>query len=337
MGNLEQLSLNMNSMQGLGNRFFRRKIRTNNCIVGGYFEVQDIMANEKEMADFQRILDILYLDYIHSNKSGSLFAENVGKYLSVKFHTSGKILNDYYSKNMNDKNADKEWLNYYDCVNENIFKEFDYESVKNDICFHLYTNLLYELMVCLMLENENHVKNKKELTKLIEKLLEQVKRNGSSAYEVLASAYAEIQEYEKVLEKVEVVGNTLPPSDFGYEICGQLKYKDKNKEEESDADEIDTYQNFMKLIKKSVFERKYSFVLKYIDIQGIELASGERALLNFFSWIYFVPKFTQIMREEKKEKMDFPFAIQRAMPWKSVCLIKRIGLTKDFILMKMEK
>ena len=40
---------------------------------------------------------------------------------------------------MNDKNADKEWLNYYDCVNENIFKEFDYESVKNDICFHLYT------------------------------------------------------------------------------------------------------------------------------------------------------------------------------------------------------
>lgn len=303
MGNLEQLSLNMNSMQGLGNRFFRRKIRTNNRIVGEYFEVQDIMANEKEMADFQRILDILYLDYIHSNKSGSLFAENVGKYLSVKFHTSGKILNDYYSKNMNDKNADKEWLNYYDCVNENIFKEFDYESVKNDICFHLYTNLLYELMVCLMLENENHVKNKKELTKLIEKLLEQVKRNGSSAYEVLASAYAEIQEYEKVLEKVEVVGNTLPPSDFGYEICGQLKYKDKNKEEESDADEIDTYQNFIKLIKKSVFERKYSFVLKYIDIQGIELASGERALLNFFSWIYFVPKFTQIMREEKKESV----------------------------------
>ena len=113
----------------------------------------------------------------------------------------------------------------------------------------------------------------------------------------------EIQEYEKVLEKVEVVGNTLPPSDFGYEICGQLKYKDKNKEEESDADEIDTYQNFIKLIKKSVFERKYSFVLKYIDIQGIELASGERALLNFFSWIYFVPKFTQIMREEKKESV----------------------------------
>ena len=55
MGNLEQLSLNMNSMQGLGNRFFRRKIRTNNRIVGEYFEVQDIMANEKEMADFQFI------------------------------------------------------------------------------------------------------------------------------------------------------------------------------------------------------------------------------------------------------------------------------------------
>ena len=88
------------------------------------------------------------------------------------------------------------------------------------------------------------------------------------------------------------------------QLSENVSFSDKkNKEEESDADEIDTYQNFIKLIKKSVFERKYSFVLKYIDIQGIELASGERALLNFFSWIYFVPKFTQIMREEKKESV----------------------------------
>lgn len=70
---------------------FLEENQTNNRIVGEYFEVRDIMANEKEMADFQRILDILYLDYIHSNKSGSLFAENVGKYLSVKFHTSEKF------------------------------------------------------------------------------------------------------------------------------------------------------------------------------------------------------------------------------------------------------
>lgn len=301
IGNLEQLNINMNSMQELGNRFFRKKIRSNNHIAGGYFEIQDIMANEKRMMDFQYILDILYLDYIHSNQMDSLFAENIGKVLYVQFHTAGKILNDYYRKKLTDKSADKEWAIYYDVVMKNAFGEFDYELVKNDICFHLYTNLLYELIVGLEIENEDQVKDKKELLRLIEKLLDQIKEKDNSTYEVLEDAYAEIQEYEKVLEKAEIVKSSLPSSDWGYWRWSRLEYRDK--ERANRDEETDIYQSFMKVIKKSVFERRYSFVLKYIDIQGIELASGERALMNFFSWIYFVPKFTQIMREENQASM----------------------------------
>ena len=244
IGNLEQLNINMNSMQELGNRFFRKKIRSNNHIAGGYFEIQDIMANEKRMMDFQYILDILYLDYIHSNQMDSLFAENIGKVLYVQFHTAGKILNDYYRKKLTDKSADKEWAIYYDAVMKNAFGEFDYELVKNDICFHLYTNLLYELIVGLEIENEDQVKDKKELLRLIEKLLDQIKEKDNSTYEVLEDAYAEIQEYEKVLEKAEIVKSSLPSSDWGYWRWSRLEYRDK--ERANRDEETDIYQSFMK-------------------------------------------------------------------------------------------
>ena len=57
------------------------------------------------------------------------------------------------------------------------------------------------------------------------------------------------------------------------------------------------HNQFLKLIKKSVYERKYSYILKYIDIGGLRFASGERALLNFFSWIHMVPYFNYISND----------------------------------------
>lgn len=273
---LGQLNLNMNSLQMLGKRFFRKKIRDNARIVGEYYGVQDIIVNEKQITDFQHILDILYLDYLRSNGINSVFAGNIGRNLFVSFRSIREVLNNYYNNSLSDEDQGAYWRTYYeDIISQDILGQFDSKSVEDEVCIDLYINVLHELILCLE-KNQgiNSIRNKGELIKTIEDLLAEVKKIGSSAYEVLLEAYEEIQEYDKILGRTgEIISTT------------------------------DTYQNFMKLIKKSVFERKYSFVLKYIDIQGIELASGERALLNFFSWIYFVPKFTQIMREEKKESM----------------------------------
>lgn len=73
-------------------------------------------------------------------------------------------------------------------------------------------------------------------------------------------------------------------------ISAYISYKEVNCKSEA-------YGQFLDLIKKSVFERKYSYVLKYINIGGLHLASGERALLNFFSWIHMVPYFNYISND----------------------------------------
>lgn len=273
---LVQLNLNMNSLQMLGKRFFRKKIRDNACIVGDYYGIQDIIVNEKQIMDFQHILDILYLDYLRSNGVNSVFGGNLGRNLFISFHSVRAVLNNYYNNSLGDEGQGSYWRIYYeDIINQDVLGQFDSKSVEDEVCIDLYMNILYELILCLTANQEiSLIRNKEELIKTIEKLLAEVKKIGSSTYEMLADAYEEIQEYDKILGRTGEIRSIT-----------------------------DTYQNFMKLIKKSVFERKYSFVLKYIDIQGIELASGERALMNFFSWIYFVPKFTQIMREEKQESM----------------------------------
>ena len=73
--------------------------------------------------------------------------------------------------------------------------------------------------------------------------------------------------------------NSLPFSDSAYVAYKEIEY------------ESSSYYGILNLVRKSAFERKFSFVLKYIDIGGLKLASGERALLNFFSWLYIVPYF----------------------------------------------
>lgn len=73
--------------------------------------------------------------------------------------------------------------------------------------------------------------------------------------------------------------NSLPVSDSAYVAYKEIEY------------ESSSYYGILNLVRKSAFERKFSFVLKYIDIGGLKLASGERALLNFISWLYIVPYF----------------------------------------------
>ena len=77
----------------------------------------------------------------------------------------------------------------------------------------------------------------------------------------------------------------MPPSDWAYVTGVDVEYGSNH------------YDGLLEQIKKSFFEKEYSFVLKYINIGGLSLASGERAMLNFFSWLYLVPYFRIISND----------------------------------------
>ena len=53
-----------------------------------------------------------------------------------------------------------------------------------------------------------------------------------------------------------------------------------------------------------MFNNKSSFVLKYINIEGLDLSSGERAMLNFFSWIHMISYYNKIGTNVKESTFD---------------------------------
>ena len=88
----------------------------------------------------------------------------------------------------------------------------------------------------------------------------------------------EIKKYEECLKESQI------PNNFSYHNRYiHIKYGNR------------AYEDFLCLIKESAFHRTTSFILKYINISGLNLASGERAMLNFFSWLYLMSHNNEIM------------------------------------------
>ena len=162
---------------------------------------------------------------------------------------------------------------------------FKHKFIKTDIFIVIYINFLYELLMYCP-ENEfndkTSIHNKEDLVKHIDQKIQVLTQKKDRYSSFFQEAFQEIQEYELVLKTCRIYDRSLPISDQAYVSYKEITYGTTE------------YVQFLDLIKKSVFEREHSYVLKYIDISGLELASGERALLNFFSWIHLVPYFNYI-------------------------------------------
>lgn len=279
---ISKISLNVNSLRTLKNMFYKKKYRKSTRCAGGYYEIQDIVCSEKKSNEFQQILDILYLQYVRENSIESVFAKNIASTLEIKFQTVLKSLRGRYSEFTEEKNKELPLRKSFDMMFQGLLSGFDLNQTKTDIFLNIYLNLLYELLVYRRIEEydgEIIINNKGELINYISNIVSKMLSEHDVNVVVFQEAIQEIQEYEQALSNCRMYPCTLPLSDMAYISYKEIEY------------ESEAYNLFLGLIKKSVFEREYSYVLKYIDIGGLQLASGERALLNFFSWMHFVPYF----------------------------------------------
>lgn len=292
-GEVKKLALNMDSLQILKSRFYRRNTGR---IVGGSYEIPVVIASTKSMMEFQHILDILYLNSFSSEERDSVLGKDVGNILDISFDGIGKYLNTYYRGMYVDENNPPFLQKCYNNMVQNILKidslkseekfTSEFTSETGEAIVNLYINLLYEVLAALNITSNNEnfsVKDEEELQKLIQKLLKDIP--GSAEKKRLIDSLKEIDRYKNILKSAEKRNGILP------------YYRIENKKDI-------VYKEFMKLIKDSVFQQEDSFILKYINISGINLASGERALLNFFSWLYFAPVFNQIIGNKKEKKEE---------------------------------
>lgn len=285
---ISKISLNVNSLKTLKSIFYKKKCRKETSCVGKYYEIQDIVCNAKKANEFQQILDMLYLQYVNENNIESVFANSIVGTLEIKFQSVIKLLEDRYKGFTEEKNKDLPLRKYSDVMIKEILSGFDFDLMKTDIFVVAYTNLLYELLVYFKITKfdvHKPIDSKEDLVYCIKTIIAKVVLLYGEYASMFREAFKEIQEYESVLTNCRMYPCSLPVSDWAYVSYKEVEYGSE------------AYDQFLALIKKSVFEREHSYVLKYIDIGGLRLASGERALLNFFSWIHMVPYFNYISND----------------------------------------
>ena len=288
---ISKISLNVNSLRTLKNAFYKKKCKKVNHCAGGYYEFQDILCGSKKGNEFQQILDILYLQYISEKGIESVFAQNIIGTLEIKFHTFRKCLDERFGDFSSEANNKSALRPHYNVLVKGLLSGFDFELLKNDVFTVLYMNLLFEIITYLRFDKydgKSSITDKEGLVNYVIGIVNELSRKNYAYAHYFEQAFQEIQEYEQVLNSCAMFPCSLPVTDLAYVSYKQVKHG------------TEEYNQFLNLIKKSVFEREYSYVLKYIDIGGLRLASGERALLNFFSWMHLVPLFNYISNDVKE-------------------------------------
>lgn len=92
------------------------------------------------------------------------------------------------------------------------------------------------------------------------------------------NALEEIAMIRDILGSAEIEDNLLPQGDLGREVFAKTN--------------VSEFAPLTDYIKDG-----HSFILKYLDIQNFEISSGERALLNFMSRLYFASRIAEFLPE----------------------------------------
>lgn len=275
---IDKIQLDINSLDDLKHMFYdgrRKKIK-----IGQFYQYQDIIQRCRKTRDFQQVLDLIYLHYMKEKENGIL-AQNINGNLTVRFVLFTKY---FYDKYGGIENAG-EYLSYlkrcYDTV-KRLLLNFDVQLLDQDIFCSLYINFLFELHTYAQVDEFDKgkdIRNKQVLLRYLKESIDILFKKKDENAEFFSELLNEIQEYEQCLAQCRMLPNSLSVSLAKYTAYKEIEYGSGS------------YYEILRLVRKSALERKYSFVLKYIDISGPKLASGERALLNFFSWLYIAPYF----------------------------------------------
>lgn len=240
--------------------------------------LDEMILKTRNFNNFQSVCDNLYFKKLLDEKLFDDFAFELQKKISIKINSVYSIKTKY-ENNINDVHEIIDKIENFN--NKQKIKELeDIYDIKTNYIERLKHNLIYEILMKLKdrIDNIdlNILRNKDDsIRDFIDNLL--LDKDKKEYYK---SLNAEILEFEKILNENHHIGNRVPKNSDSYEFW--YESNDKN-----------TIKNFIDFIDKYA-RKEYSFVLRYIELKKIGLSSGERAFLNFFSWLSLIAFFNLI-------------------------------------------
>lgn len=286
---LDTITLNPNTINRLKNSFFEKSVCFDKSKYDAFNKIPTILSEYKDTKDFQNILDLLYTKYILSKNEKSIFENLVNRDITISFKSVKMYLDKWDEEYTTHYKKGKDDLMSFHDTWKNVIINVDKKLRKVDIVLRLYENLVFELITYKGI-NEKDIGIFDSKQEMIEFIESSVKSINDTLY--FKNAYNEIKAYEKCLNNNMQYHCLLPRDDLAYVINKIIKPKSKELTE------------FLNLVENSFLKNECSFVLKYIDIGGLDFSSGERALLNFFSWMHILPYFNKIQTEIEKSLFD---------------------------------
>ena len=273
-GNIDHVSIFNGALNFVASNFYKFTINYGKRFPDSkthlFDSLQEYLIHEKTIRNFQQILDVLFL-FKHQNRHNEY--EYLGKQIStvkVSFVDCAKYLYDFIIMlDMNDSR--REWATNAFNLFANILENC---KIRNyNVLEFLIINLAFELTLIYKITFDDcEVRNiYKKCRHYIET---QISDNLEKDY--YTSALAEIDIFYKMVKKCPIVNNSIPKDDSGYKEYCQIS--------------ISILGKFL----ASLQDRTSSFIAKYINIEGLELSSGERALLNFSSRIEMLDYFYKL-------------------------------------------
>lgn len=281
---ISKININVNALSMLARKFYQSKRPGRGGLAGGYYEFQDTLCRSKTTREFQQVMDVLYLQYIGRNDIESILTGSIQSDLQIWFQTYRKYLPQRRGSISKEDEREKGFEEFFHTLEQYLQEEHMYQKGKINVFTQLYINLLFEILLYQKVDVCNRgvlPKDKQELKDLVCSSIKHMKEGRINSYtRYFIEALEEIEEYEsKLLEWRDPSRVTGTQEKSGGPAVERLQFGS------------DSYQVFLRLVEKSALGRPYSYVLSYLEIGGLRLASGERALLNFFSWLHMALHF----------------------------------------------
>lgn len=282
-GDTSKVVLSPKSLRVLSNKFYEKNVVLTNMILekSKYNILQKIIISEKTEMDFQSICDIIYFNYLFKEKQIEQFFGKIAMEFDIYSVVLPSILlmTKEYKYRLED--MDKLW--------KTIINKTQCDSY--DLINRLKLNLILELdfiygsdYISSILDENSKKINLDDICSSYIYTLELVPENEfDEVKEYYINAKKEIDELEKIIENSNSVSNNLPKGDLAYKENIIISYEKDKK----------GYLGFIKYIDK-IAKKDKSFILKYIKIGNLKMSSGERAYLNFFSWLNLLTFFNKI-------------------------------------------
>ena len=239
--------------------------------------LSDILSTQENSKSMQMLIDLLF--YLFLNQSGKTFRGKMvsGIAFTVK-RTGTEIAIRSHQVSYPTSYASQDYI-------EDVYRRYGaiipqvIADGNNDLWRDAVYKLIFELLFAFEDFSLEGTLNADDAFNLCRDFI--IAQPHSRAKTYYQDAIEELEVLKEILTHAEIQNNLLPQGDNGRRVFARVN--------------IEAFAPLIEHIKHGA-----SFVLKYLDVKNLQMSSGERALLNFMSRLYFASQMNDFF-----EGLDF--------------------------------